>query len=234
MTTRIVCPYCGGGRTKERSCLVYERDGVHFYRCFRASCEHPKGVYQGSADLTGIQRVVRWPDVGLLPPPRMRWLADKFQLTNDDLSRLRPMWAEDRYWYPIVDEHGAPNGGVARSYWATPKSLTFTDNWGTGAWYKGPDTGYIWLVEDQVSACKMAEHHTTVALLGVGLSSHLAQHLATLGKRVVVALDGDALAVAVKVSEKLQGAGCNTSVVFLERDIKNMHKEDVLCLSTKR
>ena len=234
MTTRVVCPSCGGGRSKERSCLVYDRSGVQFYRCFRASCEHPRGLYSGVADLT-VQRVVRWPDVGLLPSNRMRWLADKFHLTNDDLSRLRPMWIEkdSRFWYPITDERGAANGGVARSYWTTPKSLTFTDNWGMGAWYSNITSSSVWLVEDQVSACKMAQHHTTVALLGVGLSSQLARHLATLNKQVVVALDGDALSVAVKLSEKLQGAGCNTSVVFLEKDIKNLYPEEVLCLSTK-
>ena len=237
VTARVVCPSCGGGRTKERSCLVFDRDGVQLYRCFRASCEHPRGIYSGTVDLTSVQRVVRWPDVGLLPSHRMRWAADKFHLTNDDLSRLRPMWTADhggRYWYPITDERGAANGGVARSYWTTPKSLTFTDSWGMGAWYACPSSDCIWLVEDQVSACKMAQHHTTVALLGVGLSSQLARHLATLGKPVVVALDGDALGVAVKLSEKLQGAGCTTSVVFLERDIKALTKEEVLCLSIKR
>lgn len=231
MTTRTVCPVCGGGRSKEKSCLIYDRSGVRFYKCFRASCPKPYGMWDGVLTSKPTARL-DWPGLSPLPPERMRWLASKFLLSNSDLNRLRALWTGDRYWYPIRDYNLVERGGIARSYWKTPKALTYTENWGTGAWYPQASDS-IWVVEDQVSACKMAEYHTTCALLGVSLAAPCRQALAASGKRIVVALDGDALSQSTKISEQLQRAGCETQVVFLDRDIKNLDQWEVQCLSKK-
>lgn len=233
MSTRTICPACNGGRTSEKSCVVYERSGVEFYRCFRASCPRPYGIWNGGA-LTDKPKVEHdWPHLKPMPPERMRWLASKFLLSNADLARLRALWTGDRYWYPIRDARLAEQGGIARSYWKTPKALTFVHEWGTGAWYQGPPSPSIWVVEDQVSACKMAEYHTTCALLGVSLAAACRYALVASGKRIVVALDGDALYQSTKISDQLQRAGCETQVVFLDKDIKNMEHWEVECLSKK-
>jgi deoxyxylulose-5-phosphate synthase len=79
----------------------------------------------------------------------------------------------------------------------------------------------------------MAEHHTTCALLGVSVAAACRDALASSGKRIVVALDGDAFYQSTKISEQLQRAGCDVQVVKLDRDIKNLDSWEVSCLSKK-
>jgi hypothetical protein len=226
--SHLVCPACGGGRSSERSAVTYERDGVVFYKCYRASCSRPSGVLSGVH--TGVcppRPALVFPKLQPLSAGRLKWIEDKFHLTNEDVRRLRPLWTDSgRYWYPIRSASGAELGGVARSYTSFPKSLTYQEDWGTGSWYGSP-SDEVWVVEDQVSACKMAQHHMTVALLGTGLAPICRESLVALGKPIVLALDGDALAQSVRLSEKLQSAGCNTRVVYLEKDIKNLYPDEV-------
>lgn len=218
----VVCPACGGGRSGEKSCVLRETNGVVFYHCFRASCTTPNGVYSGSFVGRSSGLPVRpWPDLSAVPEDRLSWLRDKFFLSPSDLSRLRPMWTGSRYWYPIWDVNSNQRGGVARSYTESPKSLTYVDTAGCGAWYRG-SSDQVWIVEDQVSACKMAEYHTTVALLGVHLYEECRSVLLSLNKRIVVALDGDAFSVGIKMADKLRAFGAKSvSVKYLEKDIKN-------------
>lgn len=230
MSTRIVCPACDGGRTKERSCLISERDGVTFYHCFRASCPHPSGVYSGTYVPSNNVSKLAPPLLSQLPSARRKWLASKFDLTDEDLSRLRPLWvaSDERYWFPTYDQHGVQTGGVARSYTGKhPKSLTYTDEWSTGCWYVKPNSSNVWLVEDQMSACKMARHATSVALLGTSLGGACRGVLATLNKPIVVALDADAWHLSVALSLKLQDLGMDAKPLAINQDIKDMYSHEV-------
>ena len=234
MSTRVLCPNCNGGRTQEKSCVVYDQNGIQFYRCFRASCDRPFGRWDGQAIAHSDTRQQRpLPAVMPLPCERKRWLASKFALTDPDLSKLRPLWTGERFWFPVRDWSGNEVGGVARSYWDTPKSLTFTGpgyEWGTGSWYPcyTRKTSELWLVEDQLSAVKMSRHHAAVALLGVGIGSPLFKHLTdTRGSyKIVLALDGDALDKATALANKLVRHGLDVDLVFLSRDIKNLNDRD--------
>lgn len=220
---RTICPVCGGGKTKERSCQVYDRSGVAWYKCYRASCPRPSGPYDGQVNESHAVEL-KLPYRTKLSRDKLRWLAEQFALTDDDLARLRPMWAEGRVWYPTYNQHGIETGGVARSYdGKIPKALTYTQDWSVGSWYLHKNSSRIVLVEDQVSACKVARHYTCVALLGAAVHKDLQELLVGIGKPVTVALDGDAFDKAIRISDRLQSAGLSTTVVYLDLDLK--HKD---------
>lgn len=224
---RVVCHVCGGGRTGERSCDLFEVDGgVVMYRCYRASCPRPSGIYSGTVLDIAERKRVQLPSIRSLTVPQRRWLACKFRLTDKDLARLRPMYTDTRrYWYPVFDDDGEQIGGVARSYTSKPKSLTYTDgNDHVGSWY-GPASSCLWIVEDQVSACKLSEYTQVVALLGCRIPTGLVPKLR--GRSIKLALDADALGKAVEISQRLQSAGLVVEVVALSTDIKDMHHDEI-------
>lgn len=233
MSNRVLCPACGGGRTAERSCVVHERMGVTFYHCYRASCPRPNGIYGGSIQIGVPHNVKPPPHREPLSDARRKFLCSKFALTDGDLAKLRPLQAGARYWYPIYNQHGIESGGVARSYdGSLPKTLTYGDGWSTGSWYRGGD-GEIWLVEDQVSACKVARYRTCVALLGVAVHRELMNVLVDSARPCVLALDGDALHKAVDLSFRMQSLGIPTRVVYLDRDVKDpsVDVEALVCIA---
>lgn len=221
---KVVCHVCGGGRTGERSCDLFEVDGgVVMYKCYRASCPRPSGIYSGTVVEVAKRKQMQLPSIHTLPHAKRRWLANKYHLSDKDLARLRPMYtATDRYWYPIFDEDGEQVGGVARSYTSKPKSLTYAEDH-CGSWY-GKPSSCVWLVEDQVSACKLAEYTQCVALLGAAVPVSL---YAKLPKCVKIALDADALDRAVVMSQRLQSRGHEVQVVHLSRDIKDMYHDQI-------
>jgi hypothetical protein len=221
MSSRVLCPACNGGRTSERSCVVYDRLGVTFYHCYRASCPTPNGVYNGVSSQPDAPKVMQLPNREPLSDARRKWLCSKFALEDGDVARLRPLWTGERYWFPIYNQHGIENGGTARSYTKLPKTLTYGDGWALGSWYLAPDYGEIWLVEDQISAAKVARFRTCVALIGVSVHRALMDVLVHLQRPCVLALDGDALEKAVSTSYRMQSLGIETRVVYLEQDVKH-------------
>lgn len=232
---RDVCPFCGGGRTKEKSFVAVNEGGVIRYICHRGSCGK-RGVWlsdsEVGASLTTVSpdRYVKpWPHKQTPSKPELADFASKYHLTDDDLSRLRPMVCYDehkhkRWWYPIFGPHGSVHGGQARSLEGVrPKSLTFMeDGYKLGSWYVCDGAESVVLVEDQVSAAKLGGIVTTVALLGCHLNDTLMLFLAKHTKHLKIALDYDALDKAASLAHRVAPYFHTVSVIPLTTDIKNM------------
>lgn len=236
---RDVCPFCGGGRTKERSFVAVNEGGTIKYICHRGSCGK-KGVWlsdsEVSESLTPSKSVVKpWPHKYTPPKQELKSLASKYHLSDADLARLRPMKCTDdyghsRWWYPIFGPHGSVHGGQARTLEPIrPKTLTFVeDGYSLGSWYVKDGAETVALVEDQVSACKLAERVTTVALMGCHLNDTLLMFLAKHTKHLKIALDYDALDKATKMAERVAPYFHSVQVIPLTVDIKNMENLDGL------
>ena len=97
-----------------------------------------------------------------------------------------------------------------------------------GSWYHNDGADTVVLVEDQVSAARMAKHVTSVALLGCHLNDTLLQFLAKHTKHLKIALDYDALDKAVKMAAQVSPLFQSVAVWSLPIDIKNMD-EETLC-----
>lgn len=233
---RDVCPFCGGGRTRERS-FVTCNDGAQVkYICHRASCGK-SGVW----DANGLQVVssaekyrAPWPETRTPSKKELQPLRDKYTLSDSDMSRLRPLACKDQYghprwWYPIFGPHGSTHGGVARTLESIrPKTLTYVeDDYKLGSWYTKDGAETVVLVEDQVSAAKLSKYVTTVALLGCHLNDTLMLFLAKHTKHLKIALDFDALDKAVRMADKVGPYFHTTQVLSLSKDFKNMTEEEL-------
>lgn len=234
---RDVCPFCGGGRTKERSFVAINEGGVIRYICHRGSCGK-KGVWLSDSEVGATiakenKYVAPWPHKFSPTKPELKAFAEKYRLSDDDLSRLRPMRCVDenknpRWWYPIFGPHGSVHGGQARSLAGVrPKSLTFLeDGYKLGSWYVCDGAESVVLVEDQVSAAKLGGIITSVALLGCHLNDTLMLFLAKHTKHLKIALDYDALDKATKMAERVAPYFHTVQVIPLTTDIKNMETID--------
>lgn len=229
--SREVCPFCGGGRTREKSFVTSTEGGVTKYICHRGSCGK-KGVWLSEFEASKVVEKVEkpWPHKYTPNKAQLRSFAEKYHLTDADISRLRPMLCTDdyghtRWWYPIFGPHGSVHGGTARTLEPIrPKSLAFMeDGYKLGSWYvhdAGVET--VLLVEDQVSAAKAGGLCTTVALCGCHLNDTLLMFLAKHTKHLKIALDYDALSKATKMAQRVAPYFHTVQVIPLTTDIKNM------------
>lgn len=231
-TSSTVCPFCNGGRTHEISFNVTNTGTEILYICHRASCGK-SGRYFVDGDVPeDLFPKPRWkPQVRTPSKVELQQLINKYHLTPDELSRLRPQMCVDtkqkRWWYPVFGPHGSTHGGVARSLepGVRPKVLTYLDDtsYHLGSWYLHTSgVERIALVEDQVSAARLSGYVTTVALMGTHLHHDLLMFLARHRvQHLFIVLDSDAFDKAVKMSQGISPYFPKTTVVPLDVDIKN-------------
>lgn len=234
-TLRTVCPYCGGGRSREESFVATNDGTCTKYICFRATCGK-SGVWDslGSSPVAPTAKYVApWPVRRTAPKQALSVLSSKYTLSDGDVARLRPQLCtytrgEERWWYPVFGPHGSEHGGIARSFAVKPKSLThIEEGYKLGSWYLHDGADTVAIVEDQVSAARLAKYVTTVALLGCHLNDTLMLFLAKHTKHLKIALDFDALDKAVRLAAKVSPYFHTTQVLSLPCDIKNMSEEQL-------
>lgn len=83
------------------------------------------------------------------------------------------------------------------------------------------------VVEDQVSAIKVAPHFDALALLGTGISEAKAQEIEDgKYKYIYLCLDNDATYQAIKLQLEWRHKLPNMRVLSLEKDIKDMNEQE--------
>jgi len=230
---RIICPFCNGGMTRERSMVVW---GPEHYKCFRASC--------GKAG---------WGTGGVQPREKQARYFTKptLQLTRDQAEFLCILFGldsapsvsyspdEDRYIFDVLAPMGWLRGHMARSYSGqTPKTLAYRakteEPW--MHWSKPRDyqplhaAKPVVVVEDIVSAEKVAQFglQRGCALLGTHMDVERAEEIRQLAgnKPVHIALDKDATGLAIKHYNKFGDIIPNLFVLALDKDIKDMSRAE--------
>lgn len=244
-----ICPACEGGSTKERSFSVSRRGGVLRYRCHRASCgfsgtnttasPHRGSVTQPNTSGSSIKGYV--PSLPI-NEATARFLAAKFNIPAADFRLAGVRWtgeANDRYGrrvcYPIDGPDSRKRGESYRSYvGAVPKNIIHfgTEDAIALAWYKWKRASKsLVIVEDQVSAIKLAPYLHAVALLGTNLSEAKVEEIREEGyDHIHLALDNDATMEAVKAQLKWQHRLPQLCVRGLAKDIKDMNDEEFTAL----
>ena len=87
------------------------------------------------------------------------------------------------------------------------------------------DTDIAFLVEDCFSACAVSQVYHGVALMGTNLPNEYLTTLKSYSK-IVVALDRDASKKAIELTKQLK-LYVPSTLVFLEKDIKNMELTEI-------
>jgi hypothetical protein len=231
-TMQTDCPLCG----KPKLSITRTPTGL-LYNCFTATCDtrghlgadnvarapakhkpNPSDKltpYNGATRLLNAEECARfWVHNQLLPA----------QL--ESIGRFR--WAPDdgAYAFPIIDPYGHERGLSLRFYDGRKrKSLHFTSTPGPViSWYWHGDSKRVILVEDPVSAVKLAAlGFSAVALLGTSMSPEGAWEVASMKpERVTLALDEDAADAMARLKKWYGLLWAQVDCVYLRKDVKDM------------
>ena len=237
----LMCPHCGGGRSRERSLSVYRTEFGVGARCHRASC--PLRVFRRdvSAPEAAPSFKPRPYPFGLqtAPPGSPVWDVLRVPVaarTPDLAARLGALARADdsnEVVWEVRDYNWLARGHISRKYpdkiirvWRTVEGPFY-------AYHGDTRTRALWIVEDNVSAAQIRmAGGNALALLGTGFSREGQQDLAgylrrvadVLGPPVVkVALDPDAAGKGAALARELTSRiGCATMFVPLVADPKDL------------
>lgn len=235
------CPECKKPGTK--SFNVTRTQGGLLYNCFRDSCDLRGYIGARSAipskrkkrkvkDSKPYTRTLR-PMSG---PERARFLI-KHGLDYETLVLGRFKYApeDDAYAFPVMDPRGYERGLVIRYYDGREnKAIAYPDipdaPW--QSWYINNSVEpfkVVALVEDQVSALKLSQWITTVAILGTSMSEAQALEVTNVKPdRVIIALDEDAANSADKLRKWYGLLWGDVEIVYLTLDVKDMQDAEII------
>lgn len=240
-----ICPACAGGPSKEGSLSITRRGNHLLYVCHRATC--------GTRGVVGIYGQVREDDsrnkrvrkrahipVSRLDSAIVKFLSAKHGVPESSIILAELGWTGEgtssyarRFSFPIFGPNSRKRGTSYRSYEGKePKAIVRLDDDEALSlcWYKWKRTSDVLiLVEDQMSAIKIAPHHHAAALLGTNLSEAKVHEILLEDKpykRIYLCLDNDATYEAIKQQLRLSNRLTTMTVKPLEKDIKNMNPEE--------
>lgn len=252
-STRIVCPSCEGGASKERSMAVSRAfNGMTTWKCFRAACGTGGAQHDfagADASAASLEKPLRpyYGYIGTLSNQQQYEFKTTYNLPVPDIFNGEPideLTSYRRYVLPIREYDGTIRGHSARIpwhmtniNWDVPKTLTYFNKQGPLlAWYHPRfrcTSGVVLIVEDQLSAMRAAENLSlvTCAILGTGLNEEKVQELQQYTKNLVIALDADATGQAFALARKWGQAFTRCRVHVLKQDIKDMPLKDLTSLN---
>lgn len=247
---KFVCPECG-----KDGFSVQKTGNKLLYHCFKAGCGFSGRILlTGHSSLASQAQAVPQeerltPYTGELYPLDDRQRAAlqyKFELSARAVDKV--FTNGTHYLIPINSYDGVRRGMVERRPWEgtewkgcanefgiksriyKERSEPMLDWWACGmATARAP---FVVLVEDQLSAMKLCDRNDgtpteACALLGTSLNSEKVSEIQSVSKHIVIALDSDATATAFKLARKWQSAFSSCRVVILERDCKDMSREEL-------
>lgn len=232
------CPSCG----RDKLSITIREDGTRLFNCFRSSCN-----YRGASSPTGVvaptirpNHKIGNPYGGVLDPPPANVLSllnDEVGFTPQHVTISRPCYSYPmkRVAFPLLSPSGSRQGYCLRSYTgAEPKALTYlNDNSSKLSYYhRFPDSTSALLVEDIPSAVRAAIYMNSVALLGTSIPEYELHELAEQYSTVIIALDKDATADAIRLQRSMSLLFREVNVLMLPCDIKDLTEEEVCDLLT--
>lgn len=241
-----VCPACKGGSSQEGSLSVTRRGGVLLWKCHRASCS-----FGGSVNLLGAvgnrdkSSNPKSGSRGLYVPTQpidqatAKFLAARFGIPTKSCGLAGLRWTGEgdgkyarRISFPIYGPDLKERGASYRSYQgANPKNVIVLrdEDSISAAWYRWKRTSAnLIIVEDQMSAIKMAPYLDSLALLGTNLSEAKVNEILEQKKykHIYLCLDNDATMEAVRTQLKWRHKLPNMCIQGLGTDIKDMNDEE--------
>lgn len=244
------CPECG-----KHGFSIVRKHGVGLYNCFKAGCGFSGRV--DLHGYSAVPQEVQEPSIAPLSPyygpsrilsHDAAWLiSGRFGISVDAAIRYIAE-GTGTYLLSIESPKGVSRGIVERHPWERtaydrtinycgPKSRIYkAKHEPMISWYRpdGVDDKDIRamyatvLVEDQMSAIKLADNgFLACALLGTSLNSEKVAEIQSVSKHATLALDSDATATAFRLARKWQHAFSSFRVGILEKDCKDMTKEEI-------
>ena len=239
--TRALCPTCAGGSSGEQSLAIYHSDDVEMVKlsCWRSTCD-----WWALVPLDPNVKIERKKmkearvfdqETRLLSTEFRDYLVERYQLRPSVIQKRGWLELQHRHRHlvmPVLDHYSRPIGHTVRSFgspkWCDTYKQCPGDKW-FDVWDQPRAEGPIILVEDQLSACKLAGlGYSAIALLGTNLSTAKFGHMrgVIMGRRILLALDNDATDKSLRYASKYAHLARITPVL-LEEDIKTMDNEEI-------
>ena len=238
---RILCPWCNGGNSKEKSLsVVHNEDGSLWWRCFRASCGS-----MGSRGASGLRslrakRADPRPFVGPLnnlSEAMYDFFNKTFGLERPSIERAGIRYApeQDRFFFLCLSPSNKERGSVLRSFsGATPKTLVYRTavtepfiGWHKeGAVPRGP----LVIVEDTLSGLKVHQAGGSACVLnGTYLNYQMATEISETWYEgdVYLALDVGTMQLMLKYKTKYDILIGPMKIWRLEADLKYESTESI-------
>lgn len=224
---RAICPKCHGGTSQEKSFVMTAKDHNILYKCFRAKCGI-KGIIWANLPTTSPKKSYgrRYKD-NLSPIPESLWKLkfEKYELSMDDIQTQGISYAEkiNRIRFPIYDYRGYEIGELLRAVTNEQKPKALINPFNSVPLVHFPLGQRIEkelvLVEDMISAIKLAKGTTCAALLGTNLPDDgLSMLLQLQLDRIILMLDGDEAGIsATKTLHQKLAPHVKTDTIYLEK-----------------
>lgn len=238
---RITCPFCEAGDEQSLS-LKRTNEGL-LYKCFRAKCG-ARGFISSmpgstSIDLHKKKKFTPRPfkhNLANIPDSVYKHLFDKYGLTKEELNeqgfKYEPKY--NRIYMPIFDKRGEEFGADTKALGertGAPKTITYFTREECKLHFprgRHQGEGPIVVVEDILSSVKVSRYVKSVALLGTTINNEKIVELRKVTKDVILMLDGDACAIALKYKKKYSFYFRNFLVILLSKEDPKDIKEQEL------
>jgi len=237
-----LCPFCRGGRHGERSLSVLTRyDGVSLYLCHRASCGAsgrvlPNGnVSSGELKPLGFEPRPFTEETRALNPEERELLGAMYGLTQREINwfGLTLTSKQGDLVIPISGPLGQKRGHITRPIKGNGgvKGLPYKildEPFKGWFWLEGSKPERIVIVEDAISAMRVARSFYSVALLGTNLSQEDMFEILRFSDQIVLALDKDATKKALEYQAKYKFLCPQMVVAILDKDLKYLSDLEIL------
>jgi hypothetical protein len=227
----VICPFCNGGDSRDKSFSVRRYDTVIYYQCYRAKCGE-KGiiptVINGFVPESKPRKIRKYYG-NMIPPTReqMGYIQELWGLLPVELSSNRVTVDDESgdLVFPLFTIEGYDAGHMLRRMdGRKPKTLTFWSEDVPNCHFPRREalTSSCFVVEDIPSAIRASRYMSSCALLGTHLSEDIVATLARNFHTIYLALDNDATKKAIGYKRKYSLSFGNFIVVPLSKDVKNM------------
>lgn len=235
LTQKSQCPECAKlGRDRHKDNLVtYEEDG-HKY-CFSCGYHVPgtkSGYVRKEREENKLAKHYDW--VQELPEPNNQWLW-KYGLSATERALFKYSPSLDRHIYPVYNDDNEVSFFEARSVRedATPKSLIFGEKILHIRQSFDPRLSLesakeLTVVEDIVSAIKVARHIPTLPLFGSSLNKDHILHLLPKVNRLNLWLDYDKYTKVMEYARLAKMLGINNvRIINTKKDPKEYNDSEI-------
>lgn len=248
----LICPYCKGGDSQDRSFFVARNATEMFWFCYRNKCGASGSTSNyGSKTSAPLQRRAkdtRYTGYSYeLQKEDQQYFFDRFEIETE----LLPYGAikftnDDEYLFAVNGPDGEVRGHVLRQpRWkgdpapprkgkeGLPKALNYMQpGEQCMSWHfadRHSNSGTLYLVEDQVSAMRLSqEGWDAVALLGTRVTTPKAIEIQSYKPtRTVIALDPDATEQAIDIARNWSSYLPGLTVALFSADPKDVPAEEL-------
>lgn len=166
-----------------------------------------------------------------IPNNALEWLS-KYEITSKEVLDYGMLWSPRLHWliFPIYADsfeevllgYQARNFAVNGSKYYTRGSFESIVNY-----YGDRNNDTLILVEDMISAIKVARQHACMPLFGSFLTDERGRKLKNFFKRLVFWLDYDKAKSAFQQATRFKQSGFRTSIIITTKDPKEYSDEEI-------